>query len=383
NRKYKKYLEKIKKYLDYLNDIINRINRDILSSIDPIKKRFEIEKLNQSISDINFVTDEASRDIKLDEIQRELENIERTYNQRIMNEGDFKKRRNLGIERENKINNYNYRIKKLNEYLSLNPTERADQIRIINDNISSLNSKTEKTYEEQLEDTILIVKPLFNKYENKFDGENVELKEHGGESLFKHIMKTTDTYAKLGSKVDKIEQKLNAVNSNRESKGKIKYDDDYSSKLIIRTPNQVLPNKLREMKRKQVSVMNEQKIVMLKREQIIDKRNRNMSKLEAKVEQLNTETTRRTASNAVTKKIESANILRKKFKAWRTGVRINLLKKTPIFLANSNVILIKEEIKDSLFRKSTDKYGNMDYRPWQERALERMEEKNEMKGKKF
>ena len=382
-RKNNSLLDKVNKDLDYLNDILNKINREVLNSIDPIKKRIELEKLINSLDDIRFVTSAAARDTRLQELERELENTKRRFDQLIKNEGNAIKRRDLGVERKQNINNLNERINNLNGYIGLDPQQRSTKIQSINDEITNINLKQEKTTEEQLESVILIVKPLFKTYENTYGGEDVKVKEHGGESMFKYIMKSTDTYAKLGSKVDAMEQNLNAINGNRKSNAKVIYDTQQHSKLLIRSRNQTLPYRLREMKQKQISVMNEQKIVMLRRQQIIDKKNRKMSKLEAKVEQLNTETTRRTASNPVTKKLESANNMRKKFKAWRTGVQINLLKKKSIILSNSHLILLKEELKDSLLRKSTDKNGNIDYRPWQERALERMEEKEAKKGIKF
>ncbi len=381
-RKNQSLLEKVERDLDYLNDIIQRI-RDVMNCIDPIKKRLELEKLNKLIEDINFVHDASSENTRLREIEREIENVKNTYNQRIMNEGDSIKRRDLGSERDQRINNLNDRASRLNRYVALNPSDRTSLIDSINNEITALNSKTAKTYEEQLQDTILIVKPLFKNYENNYGGQDVTVKEYGGESMFKYIMKSTDTYAKLGLKVDKLEQSLNAVNSNRLSKDKPIYDTHQHSKLLIRTPNQTLPYRLREMKQKQISIKNEQKIVMLRREQIIENKNRKISKLEARSEQLREEANRRTARNVVTKKFESANIIRKKFNAWVTDVRINFLKKKPIFLANRHLILLKEEFKDSILRKSTDKNGNIDYRPWQERALERMEEKNEKKWKRF
>lgn len=383
NKRYNKLLEKINKDLDFLNDIIHRIEREVMNCIDPVKKRLELEKLNHDLSDISFVTNDTSKDTRMREIENEIENVKRTYDRRIRNELDSIKRRELGIERERKINNHNDRISKLNMYANLNPTERATKIQSINDSIAALSGQPEKSYEEQLEDVILIVKPLFNKYENTYGGENVEVKEYGGESMFKFIMKSTDTYAKLGIKVDKLEQSLQAVNSDRQSKNKVKYDTNQHSKLLIRSRNQTLPYRLRDMNKKQVSIKNEQKIVMLRREQLIEKKNRKLSKLEAKSEQLKEEANRRINGNAVTKKIRAVNSFRKKFKAWRTDVRINVLKKKPILLANSNLILLKEELKDSIFRKSVDSNGNIDYRPWQERALERIEEKEEKKGKKF
>ena len=382
-RKNKKLQEKTKKDLDLLNDIISRIERDVMNCIDPIKKRLELEKLNKLIDDINFVHDNVSRDTRMREIEREINNVKNTYDRRIMTERDSIKRRDLGSEREQKLNNLKDRASRLNRYVGLNITDRTNLIDSINRDIANLNSKPSKSYEEQLEDTILIVKPLFTNYENNYGGQDVTVKEYGGESMFKYIMKSTDTYAKLGSKVDKLEQSLNAVNSNRASKNKVIYDTHQHSKLLIRTPNQVLPYRLREMRQKQISVQNEQKIVMIRRQQIIDKKNKKLSKLEAKSKQLRVEANRKTARNVVTKKIESVNSVRKRFKAFRTDVRIGLLRKKPIFLANHHLILLKEEFKDSLLRKSTDKNGNIDYRPWQERALERIEKKDEKKWKRF
>ena len=173
------------------------------------------------------------------------------------------------IEFIEKLNNLKDRASRLNRYVGLNITDRTNLIDSINRDIANLNSKPSKSYEEQLEDTILIVKPLFTNYENNYGGQDVTVKEYGGESMFKYIMKSTDTYAKLGSKVDKLEQSLNAVNSNRASKNKGIYDTHQHSKLLIRTPNQVLPYRLREMRQKQISVQNEQKIPVGKRAHVV------------------------------------------------------------------------------------------------------------------
>ena len=226
-RNNKKLQEKTKKDLDLLNDILRRIERDVINCIDPIKKRFELEKLNKLIDDINFVHDGASRDTRMREIEREIENVKNTYDRRIMNERDSIKRRDLGSEREQKLNNLNDRASRLNRYVGLNITDRTNLIDSINRDIANLNSKTVKSYEEQLEDTILLVKPLFTKYENNYGGQDVSVKEYGGESMFKYIMKTTDTYAKMGNKIDEMEQKLSIVNAKNISKGKDAYDLKY------------------------------------------------------------------------------------------------------------------------------------------------------------
>ena len=373
-RNNKKLQEKTKKDLDLLNDILRRIERDVINCIDPIKKRFELEKLNKLIDDINFVHDGASRDTRLREIEREIENVKNTYDRRIMNERDSIKRRDLGSEREQKLNNLNDRASRLNRYVGLNITDRTNLIDSINRDIANLNSKTVKSYEEQLEDTILLVKPLFTKYENNYGGQDVSVKEYGGESMFKYIMKTTDTYAKMGNKIDEMEQKLSIVNAKNISKGKDPYDLNQRLKGEV-SKNQMLPYRIRDMKRKQASIHFEQRLIMLKRQNVIDKKNKKISKLEAKSEQLKKDSNIKTANNFVTKKIESLNSIRRKFKAMRIDLRINIMKKKPIFLLSNRAFLLKEQFKDEILKKSTDKYGNWDTRSWQERAIERMEDK--------
>ena len=373
-RNNKKLQEKTKKDLDLLNDILRRIERDVINCIDPIKKRFELEKLNKLIDDINFVHDSASRDTRLREIEREIENVKNTYDRRIMNERDSIKRRDLGSEREQKLNNLNDRASRLNRYVGLNITDRTNLIDSINRDIANLNSKTVKSYEEQLEDTILLVKPLFTKYENNYGGQDVSVKEYGGESMFKYIMKTTDTYAKMGNKIDEMEQKLSIVNAKNISKGKDPYDLNQRLKGEV-SKNQMLPYRIRDMKRKQASIHFEQRLIMLKRQNVIDKKNKKISKLEAKSEQLKKDSNIKTANNFVTKKIESLNSIRRKFKAMRIDLRINIMKKKPIFLLSNRAFLLKEQFKDEILKKSTDKYGNWDTRSWQERAIERMEDK--------
>lgn len=381
-RKNKKLQEKTKKDLDLLNDIISRIERDVMNCIDPIKKRLELEKLNKLIDDINFVHDNVSRDTRMCEIEREIDNVKNTYDRRIMTERDSIKRRDLGSEREQKLNNLNDRASRLNRYVGLNITDRTDLIDSINRDIANLNSKPSKSYEEQLQDTILIVKPLFTNYENNYGGQDVTVKEYGGESMFKYIMKSTDTYAKMGNKIDEMEQKLSIVNAKNISKGKDPYDLNQRLKGEV-SKNQMLPYKIRDMKNKQASIQFEQRLIMLKRQSVIDKKNQKISKLESKSKQLREEANRKVARNVVTKKIESVNSVRKKFKAFRTDVRISLLKKKPIFLLSNRVFLLKEQFKDEIFKKSTDKNGNWDSRSWQERAVERIEEKEEKKWKRF
>ena len=373
-RKNKKLQEKTKKDLDLLNDIISRIERDVMNCIDPIKKRLELEKLNKLIDDINFVHDNVSRDTKMREIEREIDNVKNTYDRRIMNEKDSIKRRDLGSEREQKLNNLNDRASRLNGYVGLNLSDRTSLIDSINRKIVSLNSKTVKSYEEQLEDTILLVKPLFTRYENNYGGQDVSVKEYGGESMFKYIMKSTDTYAKMGNKIDEMEQKLSIVNAKNISKGKDPYDLDQRLKGEV-SKNQMLPYKIRDMKRKQASIHFEQRLIMLKRQNVIDKKNKKISELEAKTEQLKKDSNIKTANNFVTKKIESLNSIRRKFKAMRIDLRINIMKKKPIFLLSNRAFLLKEQFKDEILKKSTDKYGNWDTRSWQERAIERMEDK--------
>ena len=373
-RKNKKLQEKTKKDLDLLNDIISRIERDVMNCIDPTKKRLELEKLNKLIDDINFVHDNVSRDTRMREIEREIDNVKNTYDRRIMTERDSIKRRDLGSEREQKLNNLKDRASRLNRYVGLNITDRTNLIDSINRDIANLNSKTVKSYEEQLEDTILLVKPLFTKYENNYGGQDVSVKEYGGESMFKYIMKTTDTYAKMGNKIDEMEQKLSIVNAKNISKGKDPYDLNQRLKGEV-SKNQMLPYRIRDMKRKQASIHFEQRLIMLKRQNVIDKKNKKISKLEAKSEQLKKDSNIKTANNFVTKKIESLNSIRRKFKAMRIDLRINIMKKKPIFLLSNRAFLLKEQFKDEILKKSTDKYGNWDTRSWQERAIERMEDK--------
>ena len=137
----------------------------------------------------------------------------------------------------------------------------------------------------------------------------------------------------------------------------------------------MLPYRIRDMKRKQASIHFEQRLIMLKRQNVIDKKNKKISKLEAKSEQLKKDSNIKTANNFVTKKIESLNSIRRKFKAMRIDLRINIMKKKPIFLLSNRAFLLKEQFKDEILKKSTDKYGNWDTRSWQERAIERMEDK--------
>lgn len=384
-------LEKENKDLNYLNSILNNFQTFILNYNDSYDIQMRKKELEDIIDDINLVRSDAEKNNRENDLNNIANVIKGQYETKIRNEKKQNKRSELAKEKNRILQSIEDRKNKLNIYVNMSDIERQAAITKLNSDISTLLSTPAKTSEEKLQDAILLIKPLFMKYNNTYGGENVEVKEVGGESMFKYIMKSTDTYSKIGDDIDKLESKLNSINSINKSKGKKEYFIGQELKGEV-SRKEMLPYRIRDMKNKQAMVKNEQKIVMLKRQQVIDKKNKKISNLEGKAKQLREEATFNNHNNPILKGIENVNSTRKKFKAWRTEVRIKALKKTPILLKSSRFILLTEELKNEFLRRSTYLYdikneqgivihkkGDMDYRMWQEQVLERMENEEEYK----
>lgn len=372
--RYKNLLKKANNDLNYLNNILNNLNNNVFNSIDPVERKIKLRDLRKELSDINYVVDNVTRDLRRQNLEDKKNRIKIIFDKRIRLETDPTKRSILSEYRNNEIKKLDNRINNLNKYSSCTDVQRQDYIDKVNDKINEIVNSPIKTYEEQLQDSILIVKPLFTKYKNNYAGSNEEVKQYNGESTFSYIMKSTETYAKLGNQIDQLESKLAAINAENKAKGKDLYDTKQQLKGEV-SRNQMLPYRIRDMQKKKAAINSEQRLIMLKRQQVIDKKNYQISRLESKSEQLK----RRSAFKA---------------RIWVTDLKIKALKRKPIFLKTPRSIILSEKIKDSFLRKAAfqqnvynengeliHKRGDMDYRTWQERAVERMEEENKERGK--
>lgn len=222
----------------------------------------------------------------------------------------------------------------------------ADLIEDLLEEINKIRSNASLSEEDKFENLNGLISPFFKEYENEYDNSFESVKINKGESQFKKIIKTTDTYVKLSKKIDKLEKKAAILSAKGISKG---------SKRIYRKQENIY-YKIRDLKKKQIAVKSKQKIIMLKRQEMINKKNLKISKLEARAE-----------------------LYRSRGKAYLASpleAKIDELKSKEVRVKAPGLLLLKERIIDHIKKKTFDEKGNFDYRSWEERRTEELEKKS-------
>ena len=222
----------------------------------------------------------------------------------------------------------------------------ADEIEDLINNINAIRSNTSLSEEIKFERLNQIISPFFKEYENEYDSSFESVAIKNGESQFKKIIKTTSTYAKLSKKIDKLEQKAAVLSAKNISKG---------SKKLYRRQERTF-YKIRDLKNKQVAVKSKQKIIMLKRQEMINKKNVKISKLEARA--------------------ELYNKWGKSYLAAPLEAKIDQLKTKKVKVKAPGLLLLKERVIDFIKKKTFDENGNYDYRSWEERRATELEKKS-------
>lgn len=392
-KRYKQLLSKTENDLNYLNDLLLRLENNVTSFIDPEEKNEKVSDLTEIKHDISLSFSETSRNRRIQDLNDEIDATINNYDGLIAaatTEQERKKLRNEQVKRIKKIESRIEEIKKYADVLKKikenvttkikrDEAAKEESLRMddatlnafitssvnaaisnkigaditeIDNKIASILAKPEKTSEEQLQDTILLVKPLFTKYKNKYGGTVREVDVKNGGTLFDHIMETTNTYAQMGDQIREMENTLAEINATNMSKGKPIYDTHQKLKGEM-TYYQELPYRLEAMRKKQSLVETQQKIVMLKRQEVIDKRNHKLSAMEAKSSQLR--------SSGEDKKAD------------RLDKRIEKLSKKKIRLKSAENILFIEKMKVSWTHKATNEKGQIDSRTWEEEALDNIQ----------
>ena len=190
-----------------------------------------------------------------------------------------------------------------------------------------------------------LLKPFFTTYKNEYDGTTVSFGVSGGESQFKKIMKQTEVYEKFGKEVDLLNAKLIKYQSTRRANNKPTNAEEIGIK-----------NNIKRYKRKQAKAIGKQEVVMLRREAIIRKRNKKISRLEAKRD-LEISKGRTAISDKLEEKI--------------TNLKSKKIRQMP-----ANVILFTQYMSDFARRRHYDKKGNVDKRQWTDRRIEALQEKS-------
>ena len=231
--------------------------------------------------------------------------------------------------------------------------QKKNQIQKIQNSIISVESiieeiKNEKisanTTSEKIKNIQGQMKNFFGVYKYKDQTLENEVDLQKGESQFERIIKDTDTYAKLSGKIDALNEKASLISLKMAAKGK----EMSNSKQVN------FDYKVKLLRNKQIRISSAQKIIMLKRQQYINKRNKKISKLEAKKTYFE-------AKSDVGKTEEYER-------------KINNLRTKKIRGYGAKTILLKQAFI-GLFHKKYDKDGNIDYRSWQERRLAALEKK--------
>ena len=193
-------------------------------------------------------------------------------------------------------------------------------------------------------EAIKVIKPFFTNYENIYDGNQVNMAMAHGESQFQKVMKKTSKYEKLEKKINTLNQKVVIYTAKKEARNK-KYG----------AGREEMQNRITILRGRQCKNLEKQQVVMLRREAIIRKRNKKISKFEAK---------RDNALNVG--EIDVAN----KFDEKITKLKGKKIRQMP-----ANLILFTQYMSDFARRRHFDSKGNEDTRRWTERRIEALQGK--------
>lgn len=193
------------------------------------------------------------------------------------------------------------------------------------------------------------VRAFFVNYNNlKTTNSIVDIKK--GESQFNEIMSKTKIYGKYQAQIDELEKQIQTII------GKRNINVNNKESMLEKD----LKYRVGRLKNKQLSMSNQQKIIMIYRQNAISKRNAKVAKMDAKVQ------------TATTK----GHNVREKFYKWR----LERLKKKDVKVKSARSILFKERFIDFVTKVSRyDEHGNIDNRTWDQRRLDKIEKKSKRK----
>ncbi len=245
---------------------------------------------------------------------------------------------------ENEINSINkntnipaiIRNELVGEFIKYNQLENYQKD--IQDKLKEINKlKSANMSSEEKEKVSKILKGFFT------ENDGVEIKK--GITDLRAVVKSTNT-------VKKINDKINRLNNELINRGILTNLGSQKNKKDKKQSN--LEYKIYKLNKKKIKEESKQKIIMIKREEMIKKRNIKLSKL-----------TQKYAKYVLEAKSQK--------KIDRLSKKLNKLKAKPIKLKSARRILFKEKII-SLFTKK----GEYDFRSWSKR---RIDDYNKKSGK--
>lgn len=277
----------------------------------------------------------ASVENELKKLDDKIVSLENAVNTIIENDGEVSK--SIIIDLETKKKKY---AKLVNDKI---------EVELILNRIRKVREDPDIDEEKKFSKIQEITNPFFNSYENSYGAVDVTVDIKNGESQFKKIMKETDKYDKLSKKIEELEQKSAILTARNVIKTNLSYKEDMN----------VLNNKISKLKTKKIKENSKQKVIMLVRQEKIDKKNKKISKLEAKA------------------KYAKANAKPDKFK--KINKRIEKLKNKNIFMMPAPVILFQQSVMSAFSESVFLSDGRLDERTWAERRIEDLEQKSHKK----
>lgn len=192
------------------------------------------------------------------------------------------------------------------------------------------------------------VRGFFVNYNNlKSTSGIVDIKK--GESQFNEIIAKTKVYGKYQTKIDEINKQLQNII------GKRNINVNNKESMLEKD----LKYRVGRLKNKQLSMSNQQKMIMIYRQSAISKRNAKVAKMDAKVK------------TAMVK----GHTFREKF----YKKRLEKLKKKDIKVKSARSILFKERFIAFVTERKYDEKGNFETRTWDQRRLDALEKKSKRK----
>ena len=189
---------------------------------------------------------------------------------------------------------------------------------------------------------------FFIQYNNSITTNSVvDIKK--GESHFKDVISKTKIYGKHQAQIDEMEAQIQEIIGERNIKG-IKKES-----LVEKD----LKKRVSQLRKKQTTMSNQQKIVMIHRQSAISKRNAKVAKTEQK---LNTA-------------IDKGHNLRQKY----YESRLESLKKKKVRVKSARSILFKEKFIAFITKRKYNEHGNFERRSWDKRRLDALEKKSKRK----
>ena len=259
-------------------------------------------------------------------------------------------------------------LKKLNEELDELDVDYKFRIELIK--MKNNPNKAVENYEIGK-----VLNNFFTVHSNPSYGINSNIKN--GESGFHRIVSSTFTYNKISDKIDKLNAKLSKLPNN---------NFNPETHPIILPKSERIKWDLEILERKKQKEEDKRKLIMLKREDAIMERSKEISKLEAKRElklkkmqgKING---RNNLFSKAIDKVSSAKLV-SSFKKNLDEVtmenlnnKIEKLKNKDIKMKSANRILFEQRIISIFKNKSVDEKGNADYRSWVEKRVDYLNNK--------